>query len=179
MVSPLTVKKRYVAPVVIVLLLATLPTMANLYREKRAELLIRNSLAKIERRGRLFGISTEKPDGETRPDLATAQRFLVGLPQSSQRQILQAYIHVCTQRWVRAAHMLEAQALLHPDNPVLANDLGVIYLELASDDVLYLIRALSQFQIAKQITPQSSEPKLNLVLAYRQLEPPRVFRRRF
>jgi CHAT domain-containing protein len=125
--------------------------------------------------GRLAGAAytpREAADsGETaQPDstaLARAQILLLLQPDSPKRRALQGQVYLAAGEWRKFIDLTESSP--QSDSAATANNLGVSYLALSSDDAPCLIKALEAFQDASRMDPGAAEPLFNLVLVYRML----------
>lgn len=122
--------------------------------------------------GRLAGRSFAPHRAPTNPGqaISEAERLLQRVPPDSlSRDRLAAYLGLATGAWERAAARMERAVRNAPDDPILSNDLGVIYLELATEDRAYLLDAFHLFSRAAELDSSLAAPRFNLVLTYARL----------
>src|SRR5437879_2554703 len=109
----------------------------------RAESLIRAAEAKARTTtGRLSGEPYASLDlAKTTPeDLGRAQILLLNLPTTPRTEYLQSLIDVGTRNWSQAAEKLSRLAGAKDADANVTNDLGVVFLQIASSDPLYLFK---------------------------------------
>jgi tetratricopeptide (TPR) repeat protein len=105
------------------------------------------------------------PDSE----LALVDAILREGSRTERTDHLQASLQIAGRQWASAAATIEVLRALDPDDPQIANDLGVVYLERGGVEPPYLVDALRLFEFASSIDPLAPEPIFNLALTYRRL----------
>ncbi len=155
------------------LLLVRPSLLTEAYLSYRTDQLIRSAQSQSRStHGRLFN-APYAPISATAlvpDDLGRAQLYALRLPNSPVRDYLQSRIDIGNRNWKRAVQTLTKLASAQDADPRMLNDLGVVLLQLADDDPLYVFKALEEFETAEKRDPDAPEPRFNSLLVLRKLQ---------
>jgi len=121
--------------------------------------------------GRLFRSSESFPhQDEYRKALVAASLELLDDPDSALHLRMKSLVDISAGEVRAAGELLHRLLEIHPDDPEVLNDLGVVYMALGKENVSNYFRAAQLFERSRRLKPHAFAPSFNAAFVYQKLE---------